>query len=59
MTTYARHNFQVLVRKLERNMSLDRLKIAGASFLAVKSPEAPNITITVGGVACDEPEGVE
>ena len=31
-------------------LSLDKLKIAGASFLAVKSPEAPKIIIIVGGV---------
>ena len=29
--------------------SIERLRIAGASLRAVKSPDAPKITITVGG----------
>ena len=33
-----------------RRSSFDKLKIAGANFLAVKSPEAPKIIIIVGGV---------
>jgi hypothetical protein len=31
-----------------KRLSLERLKIAGASFLAVRSPEAPKMTSIVG-----------
>ena len=37
-------------KRLGRSRSTERLKSAGTSLREVKSPEAPKITITVGGM---------